>query len=159
MSLVKLLGFACVDGIFRQQLYNLPAADPSRAGFYLHPGDAIAAKVIFYDPDILEPFFNAVANGICTRPTCYAAANLSPAFGAMVLHEALIDKFFADPIGFLNNHGFPYTVSDLSVLDNMLHNKVQRDKLKGALYDLAHEINRRVDPLWKSATKAAAREK
>ena len=138
MSWLNMLGFACLDPMFRYHLYKDLKKTTRVYGFHLPSADFQVAGMIFADKENFEAAFMKVQDRICTRPPCRISDDLLAIIGAVLMDPALLEELFKDPIRFLEDHGFHLHHLDIYVLTTMLGEK--REELKKELRNLGDKI-------------------
>lgn len=138
MNLITILGSACLDRPFRQELFNDPVRTASTYGFYLHPGDVQTLKTIFAHQR-LDKHFEAMHGGICNHPPCMIPPDCLAVLGAALLDKVLLEKLFTKPITDINLQGFTLKHHELYFLNTLVHGPKQKE-LREALEALRKEI-------------------
>ncbi|HZQ70155.1 MAG TPA: Os1348 family NHLP clan protein [Terriglobales bacterium] len=157
MNLARIIGAACTDDLFCEQLMSAPVPTTQNFGFAFASADAAELLRIFpvSDPQgssAVADLCRQIADYICPKRICpgLAGSGAQSAIGTAVLDDAFREAFLTDPINAAAHRGIDLTSAERFALARLVFAKhpdgippsLKRDRLRVLFKALGQAITR-----------------
>lgn len=140
MNLLPILGAACLDPFFRNELFKDPATTLQTYNFCVGDNDLRIVREMCSRKDLNQDF-QKLQNLICRKPPCPLPPGVLAVLGAALLDPRFRDELFEKPVVTANNYGFALGFTERYLLASLVSSDAK------ALKEAFEEVGRKIGPL------------